>query len=322
MAAHDALFRATFSNPDRAAELVRSVLPAEVCRLVDWSSLRVLGGDRIGKVLEERRIDLLLAASIAGRETHLMFLVEHRSTPQARMVLRMLEYMAVLWRSAPESEPLVPIVPIVVHHGAMGWTAPRSMRELFDVDPALEAALGERLVSLTLTIDDLARVTPEQIAARQASAIARLVLGMLRDARTVEDVGELLARWAALVTAVLREDPELGAALLVLRYISQVRDEPLDEVIEAARRIGPKAEEAAMTLYDRLIAEGEAKGRAEGEAEGEAKGKAELVLRMLTLRFGATPPELAERVRTARVDELDAMAERILTAASAAEVVG
>ena len=77
-----------------------------------------------------------------------------------------------------------------------------------------------------------------------------------------------------------------------------------------------------MTLYDRLIAEGEAKGRAEGEAKGEAKGKAELVLRMLTLRFGATPPELAERVRAASVDELDAMAERILTAASAADVVG
>ena len=73
-----------------------------------------------------------------------------------------------------------------------------------------------------------------------------------------------------------------------------------------------------MTLYDRLIAEGEAKGR----AKGEAKGKAELVLRMLALRFGALPPELAERVRAASVDDLDAMAERILTAASASEVVG
>ena len=81
-----------------------------------------------------------------------------------------------------------------------------------------------------------------------------------------------------------------------------------------------------MTLYDRLIAEGEAKGRAEGKAEGEAKGRAEgmaeLVLRMLALRFGAIPPELAERVRAASADELDAMAERILTAQSAAEIVG
>ena len=77
-----------------------------------------------------------------------------------------------------------------------------------------------------------------------------------------------------------------------------------------------------MTLYDRLIAEGEAKGKAEGEAKGKAEGKAELVLRMLTLRFGALPAELAERLRAASADELDAMAERILTAASAGEVVG
>jgi len=44
MAAHDALFRATFSTPERAAELVRSILPAAVCGLIDWSSLRVVGG--------------------------------------------------------------------------------------------------------------------------------------------------------------------------------------------------------------------------------------------------------------------------------------
>lgn len=151
MAAHDALFRATFSTPERAAELVRSILPVEVCELIDWSSLRVLVGDRIGKRLQERRIDLLLSASIAGREAHLMFLVEHRSTPQARMVLRMLEYMAVLWRAVPETEPLVPIVPVVVHHGSMGWTAPRSMSELFDLDPARAdlRAQGETRYAIT-----------------------------------------------------------------------------------------------------------------------------------------------------------------------------
>ena len=224
---HDRLFRSTFSTPAHAAALLRSILPAEVCAEIDWGSLAAVKGDRITKVLKERNIDLLLSARVAGREVHLMFLVEHQSKPERRMVARMLEYMAVLWRAMPAKEPLVPILPIVVHHGASGWTAARSMRELLKVDEDLEALLGDRLVSMTLTIDDLARLTPEEIAARRASAQVRLVLGMLRDARTAESVGELLSRWAALVREALAEDPTLDAVVLVLRYISKVRDERL-----------------------------------------------------------------------------------------------
>ena len=326
---HDRLFRSTFSVPAHAAALLRSILPPEVCAEIDWGSLSAVKGDRITKVLRERNIDLLLSARIAGREVCLMFLVEHQSKPEKRMVVRMLEYMAVLWRAMPAKEPLVPILPIVVHHGASGWTAARSMRELLRLDADLEALLGDRLVSMTLTIDDLARLTPEQIAARRASAQVRLVLGMLRDARMAESVGELLSRWAALVREALAEDPTLDAVVLVLRYISKVRDERLDDVLDAARQIGQEAEEATMTLYERLIAEGEAKGiakgiakgKAEGMAEGEAKGMAALILRQLA-RFGPISPEVAARVRAASVEELVAMADRMASAKSIAEVVG
>ncbi len=310
---HDRLFRSTFSTPAHAAALLRSILLPEVCSQIEWESLAAVKGDRITKVLKERNIDLLLSARVAGREVHLMFLVEHQSKPERRMVARILEYMAVLWRAMPAKEPLVPILPIVVHHGPSGWTAPRSMRELLRLEPDLEALLGERLLSMTLTIDDLARQTPEEIAARRASAQVRLVLGMLRDARTAGSVGELLSRWAALVREALAEDPTLDAVVLVLRYISKVRDERLDDVLDAARQIGQEAEEATMTLYDRLIAEGEAKGKAEGMAA--------LILRMLT-RFGPVPPEVAVRVRAANVEELVAMADRMATAKSVAEVVG
>ena len=60
-----------------------------------------------------------------------------------------------------------------------------------------------------------------------------------------------------------------------------------------------------MSTADRLIAQGRAEGRAEGRVEGKAKGKAEgraegkreLVLRLLTARFGPLPPPIVARVR-------------------------
>ena len=67
-------------------------------------------------------------------------------------------------------------------------------------------------------------------------------------------------------------------------------------------------------------AEGEAKGRAEGEARGEAKGKvrgkAEIVLKLLRLRFGDLPEEVKARVAQASLEELEIWIERVLTAES------
>lgn len=51
-------------------------------------------------------------------------------------------------------------------------------------------------------------------------------------------------------------------------------------------------------------------------------GRAELLTRLLTRRFGPLPPEAAERLANATIDELDAIGERLLNAASLEEALG
>jgi len=63
-------------------------------------------------------------------------------------------------------------------------------------------------------------------------------------------------------------------------------------------------------------------GRAEGRAEGELHGRAALLQRQLTRRFGPLPPEAAERLSAATIDELDAIGERLLSAQSLDEALG
>jgi hypothetical protein len=60
----------------------------------------------------------------------------------------------------------------------------------------------------------------------------------------------------------------------------------------------------------------------QGLAEGEAHGRAALLQRQLTHRFGPLPPEVAERLSTATIDELDAIGERLLSAQSLDEALG
>jgi hypothetical protein len=89
---------------------------------------------------------------------------------------------------------------------------------------------------------------------------------------------------------------------------------------EAARKalqsMDPAKYEYQSEFARRYVAEGEAKGMAKGIAEG----RAQLLLRLLTRRFGTLPAEVEERVRDTSIDELDACAERLLTAKSLDEV--
>jgi len=58
-----------------------------------------------------------------------------------------------------------------------------------------------------------------------------------------------------------------------------------------------------------------------GKAEGEAEGRANLLKRLLTLRFGKLPTDTVTRISTASIEELDAIGERLLGAQTLEEAL-
>lgn len=140
-----------------------------------------------------------------------------------------------------------------------------------------------------------------------------------------------------------RADTEL-AVLSVMAHGNAKDEEP-------AARIGPAAQQAVLDLqgehgklYNDLIfthlSEGARKALnamaipnyqyqsefarryfAEGMAEGKAEGKTDLLKRQLARRFGPLPASATARLAEASVTELDAIAERVLTAQSLDEAL-
>jgi hypothetical protein len=95
----------------------------------------------------------------------------------------------------------------------------------------------------------------------------------------------------------------------VVRYILGVSaTEParVRALLEGA--FGQKGREAYMTGADVL--------RAEGRVEGEVR----ILLRLLTRRFGKLDAALVNRLESASSEELDLIADRVITAATLAEV--
>lgn len=59
----------------------------------------------------------------------------------------------------------------------------------------------------------------------------------------------------------------------------------------------------------------------QGLTEGEIRGRTEVLLRQLRSRFGALPTSAQSRIHEASIEELDRIAERLLTAATLADVI-
>jgi hypothetical protein len=76
-------------------------------------------------------------------------------------------------------------------------------------------------------------------------------------------------------------------------------------------------EPEAMERWRRAIV---ALSEARGEERGRMEGRRSLITRQLETRFGALPEDKTSRIQSGKAEELDAWAERLLTAVSLDEV--
>ena len=94
---HDALFRGVFGDPQRAAELLRSVLPEDVIAAVEWSSLHRIDTSFVDEDLRDHQADLLFRARINGRVGYLYVLFEHKVGQARFAVFQLLRYVVRIW---------------------------------------------------------------------------------------------------------------------------------------------------------------------------------------------------------------------------------
>lgn len=316
-AAHDALFRRAFSEPDVAAGLLRSHLPPALAGAIDWSTLDLAPSDFVDDALGERRNDLLFHVEIAGAPAFLYVLLEHQSTADPWMPLRLLRYVLRVWdtwlAAHPDAERLPPVLPIVVHHDRRPWSAPTRLTDLVDLPDGLAEHVRPRLPELDVFIDELTDITDEQLADRALDAFAELTIRALTRLRFGGDAVAELTRWLPLLRVMWQEPHGLPRLRALLQYVGWRTDARAEDVAEVLGRVGPGAREDYMTsLNQRLIDEGLERGRNDGESA--------VILRLLTLRFGELGPAIEARVGQATSEERARWAERILTAATLDDV--
>lgn len=318
---HDALFCQVFADPRHAAGLLRALLPPDVERLVAWSSLERLPDTYKDAEDGDRHAHLLFGVELSRPPTRILSLLEHKSHPDRRTMFQLLRYVVRILdrfrQENPTARRLPPIVPAVVHHDAGGWHHGTELIELFDLDDRARAAFRPYLPALRFLVDDLTRVSPEDLARWRLTALAYLTLRCLQSLRAGADAASAIRSLRDAFRAAY-DAPDTGSTLsAVLSYIAKIWDAPREDLCALIRvELGPELEDLMTSTYDQVLNEGIERGRAEGKAEG----KAEALLALLASRFAPPTTDVLAQVRTASSAQLDRWLLRVLDARTVAEV--
>lgn len=188
---HDDLAKAALSRPENAIGALKAALPAALLGQLDLASLKLAPRDRYldaaGKAMFS---DLVYEVQLAGRPVLVcLCLYEHQSTQAKFHIVRVLGYVAALWRAwiaeHPDATRIPPVIPVVLYHGAKPWSAPTSLAEVLDAPAELLAAAGDLLPALRFALDDLAAVDEADLRAREVAIFGRMTFLLLKFARAV-----------------------------------------------------------------------------------------------------------------------------------------
>ena len=265
---HDRLFRAVFSDASEAASLLRSVLPDFVRGSLEWASLTLTPGTFVDEELRLSETDLLYQVEHTGtgQPASVYVLLEHQSSPDPLMRLRLLRYSCRIWeadlRDNPGRRPLRTIVPVVFYQGTSAWTYSTEFSDLFS--EATRAWPWTPRFSHVLL--DQTTLTPETVTGKVRTRIVQLLL-MAASGHHTHDALRLAAELAA--TPEARDPSNLS---LFVEYLTQTQDpEGINLFDEAMKDRGIDIGVTLMTYAQEMME----KGRAEGEATGRTKGRME-----------------------------------------------
>ncbi|HEY3445884.1 MAG TPA: Rpn family recombination-promoting nuclease/putative transposase [Myxococcales bacterium] len=302
---HDHFFKALLDDPESAGALLRERLPPEVAELLADEPPEPVEGTLVDPALEESESDRIFRAKLrGGAELFVYCLIEHQSTADPRMPLRLLGYVSRLYErlAADQATARLPaILPMVVYQGEAAWTAPVNFTGMLN---APEAVLRHCL-DFRYTLLDLGKVGDEELSRQRKLHMGLLAL---KYALRVREQLSILDDLAALVARL----PEMQEPLktYILCAYGAVEETVFDAVWSK------HMSKPDLGIASPIAKEWYAEGKAEGEAKGKAEGKAEALLRMLAKRFGEVPARYNQLITAAVIEDLDTWLDRAIDAPS------
>ncbi len=323
--------RDTLIRPEHLRALLRRVAP-EIADRLDYTRLELVQRPYLLDDWRQREADILVRLPLLGTEgaeVLVCILIEHQSSADPVMPLRLLLY-AVLhweqqWRAWEQQHAygvplrLTPILPVVLHTGQQVWNTNRNLAELFAGPEELRAWAPQwpaRLYDLpehpaaellqaseewwqAMAVVRAERVElPEEFAGVLGEALRRLEPWAQRDRVGWQQLVRLMLYWS-----LFRRLPAEHAGILAL-----VRQNATN--LELMREVEIMAQQMKQNYEQELLARGQQQGRQEGKVQGRLETYREILREQLEARFPTLPPTLLQQIDSADLAWLKAALKR------------
>jgi len=272
---HDKYFKSSMSDMRVARSFIQSHLPKNVLERMDLATLKQRNETFIDEALGKIETDIVYSAKLADKTAYIYILVEHQSTPQKFMPLRLWRYVLRLMFYHVEklqNKSLPIVVPLIFYNGKEPYTHSTDIFDLFD-----DRKLAESNFLKPFQLMDLNHIPDEQIRQHQWASIMEFVMKHPFSDETVKFLDVLVATW--------KVKDEIGGEAFIettLCYIinkSQGRSlDYLKQLLEQTKLTG--IGEKIMLLTDII--------RQEGRAEGATEATRRMVAGMLKSRVDYT----------------------------------
>ncbi|OJX14356.1 MAG: hypothetical protein BGO77_05770 [Caedibacter sp. 37-49] len=260
---HDRYIRSIFTIPKIAREFFEAHLPEKVKEAIDLNTIEPQKDSFIDDKLKQQISDILFATKFNNEEGYIYCLLEHASTPDKMLPLRLVKYMSAIidqHLKKSESNKLPIIYPLVLYTGQKPFPYSTDLFELYGANQDL----AREIMGRPYKIVDLTQASDEELKKYFWFGAAALIAKHIKD----PDILPTLK----VAIDLFRKIENLGEKQYIEEYIyvtlsyvveaAEIKDK--EAFIETIRKgLTEINEDKIMTLAEQWKQEGLEKGRLE-----------------------------------------------------------
>ena len=292
---HDKVFKVSLSDLELARELIDNYLPNELVKQIDFKSLKLAPSAFHNKKLSKSEADILYSCNLVAsgksiKPAYIYILIEHQSSQDKLLALRIHEYTLSIWRqhlkAGHKSLPIV--MPLVVYAGAKKYKHSTDLYDLFE-----SKSLAKEFLLKPIQLLDVRGMEKKDFQNLQKLALLFLVLKLraikqsIRFSHWVIDLGlvdmfnNLLdSDYMFTLLFYLADDPMIEDEADLLTSLSNLGIDEKELNMSYSQKLYQEAHQQGHHLGQRLghqqgLDEGLRIGHLSGITEGRRKGHVE-----------------------------------------------
>ncbi|CAN5332481.1 Rpn family recombination-promoting nuclease/putative transposase [soil metagenome] len=272
---HDRITKRLLSNPATAKDILALYLPQEVLKIIDLKALELQRDSFIDDEHRAFAVDLLYKTKFQNEEGYLWILLEHQSSDDAWLPVRIFKYIATIWdhlRKLSKTTTIPLIYPIIIYNGQRPYSHTLILKDM--IVPEAARVIFDNLFKTPLCLVDLSVIEDDELRSQLHHHIKGVALLM-----TLKHVfnRDLQRYFEHVLVTVFKELDRLGNrddVVDLLYYLLNEGEFTHKEKFWAVlhKEFSTKTEDEVMTIAQSLIAEGIERGIEQGIEKGIEKG--------------------------------------------------